>query len=81
MNIIADLWKDYEILDAGNGMKLERWKNVILSRPDPQVIWKPVKPEIWAKAIVSITTGKATLVAALPYIPMTLPMKIWSVML
>ena len=50
MNIIADKWKDYEILDAGDGMKLERWKNVILSRPDPQVIWKPVKPELWAKA-------------------------------
>jgi len=50
MNIIADRWKDYEILDAGDGMKLERWKNVILSRPDPQAIWKPVKPELWQQA-------------------------------
>ena len=58
MNIIADLWKDYEILDAGNGMKLERWKNVILSRPDPQVIWKPVKPEIWAKANAKYNRSK-----------------------
>lgn len=50
MDIIADKWKDYEILDAGNGMKLERWKDVILSRPDPQAIWKPVRPELWGKA-------------------------------
>lgn len=41
MDITADRWKDYEILDAGNGMKLERWRDVILSRPDPQAIWKP----------------------------------------
>ncbi len=33
-------WKDYEIIATGNGMKLERWKNVVLLRPDPQVIWK-----------------------------------------
>lgn len=58
MNIIADLWKDYEILDAGDGMKLERWKNVILSRPDPQVIWKPVKPELWNKANAKYNRSK-----------------------
>ena len=58
MNIVADLWKDYEILDAGDGMKLERWKNVILSRPDPQVIWKPVKPELWAKANAKYNRSK-----------------------
>lgn len=50
MDITADRWKDYEILDAGNGMKLERWKDVILSRPDPQAIWKPVRPELWRRA-------------------------------
>lgn len=34
-------WKDYEIIATGNGEKLERWGNVILLRPDPQVIWEP----------------------------------------
>ena len=34
-------WKDYEILATGDGKKLERWKDVYLLRPDPQVIWKP----------------------------------------
>ena len=36
---IADKWKDYEVLDTGNGEKLERWGDYILIRPDPQVIW------------------------------------------
>ena len=37
---IAENWKDYEILDISNGMKIEKWNNVILSRPDPQIVWK-----------------------------------------
>jgi 23S rRNA (cytosine1962-C5)-methyltransferase len=32
-------WRDYELLDAGDGMKLERWGSFVLARPDPQVIW------------------------------------------
>lgn len=36
---IADNWKDYEVLDASGGEKLERWGKYILVRPDPQVIW------------------------------------------
>ena len=38
--IVADKWKDYEVLDCTNGEKLERWGEYILLRPDPQVIWK-----------------------------------------
>ena len=37
---IANEWKDYKILDMADGQKLEKWGNVILSRPDPQIIWK-----------------------------------------
>ena len=37
---VARDWKDYEILDMANGEKLERWNNIILIRPDPQIIWK-----------------------------------------
>ena len=33
-------WKDYSVIATGDGYKLERWKNVVLLRPDPQVIWK-----------------------------------------
>ena len=32
-------WRDYEILATGDGEKLERWKDILLLRPDPQVIW------------------------------------------
>lgn len=36
---LADQWKDFEVLDTGDGMKKERWGEVVLVRPDPQVIW------------------------------------------
>ena len=36
---VADKWKDYECIDTANGEKLERWEDIILCRPDPQVIW------------------------------------------
>ncbi len=35
----AQNWKEYELLDAANGERLERWGKYILVRPDPQVIW------------------------------------------
>ena len=39
MNISSN-WKDYECIKTGDGEKLERWGNIILNRPDPQIIWK-----------------------------------------
>ncbi|MEA5047536.1 MAG: class I SAM-dependent methyltransferase [Eubacteriales bacterium] len=36
---LADKWRDFRVLDAGGGMKLERWKQVTLLRPDPQAVW------------------------------------------
>ena len=36
----VDDWQDYQILATSDGMKLERWKDVFLLRPDPQIIWK-----------------------------------------
>ena len=48
---VADDWKDYELLDCSDGERLERWGEVILIRPDPQVIWKtPRKHPMWKKA-------------------------------
>lgn len=37
--LINKEWKNYEIIDASNGEKLESWNNIILLRPDPQIIW------------------------------------------
>ncbi len=48
---IANQWEDYEIIDMANGEKLERWKNIFLIRPDPQIIWNQKSfPEKWNKA-------------------------------
>ena len=47
----AENWKDYELIDCSDGQRLERWKDYILVRPDPQVIWKDVqKSPLWKKA-------------------------------
>lgn len=47
---LADRWVDFEVLDVGDGMKLERWGRYVLARPDPQVIWPKAQPGIWQKA-------------------------------
>lgn len=55
-------WKDYTVIATGDGYKLERWKDVVLLRPDPQVIWKTDKdmdnyPNLSAKYLRSETGG------------------------
>ena len=48
---LADQWRDFEVLDTGGGEKLERWGEVRLARPDPQVIWPRALPDDqWLKA-------------------------------
>ena len=48
---IANNWNDYRIIDMANGQKLEIWKNIVLSRPDPQIVWKDKSfPKEWEKA-------------------------------
>lgn len=46
MRISKD-WKQFEVIDTSAGEKLERWKDVILARPDPQVIWNTPKGKEW----------------------------------
>ena len=46
--IIASGWKDYLIIDTGDGEKLESWDGKVLRRPDPQVIWPKAKSQkVW----------------------------------
>lgn len=46
----AENWTDYEVIDASDGEKLERWGNYLLVRPDPQVIWNTKKDHYgWTK--------------------------------
>lgn len=43
-------WKDYELLDCGDFEKLERFGNLVLSRPEPQAVWKKVlSPQEWKR--------------------------------
>ncbi len=47
----ADQWKDYELCDASDGERLEKWNGYVLRRPDPQIIWKNEKKHpLWKKA-------------------------------
>ncbi|MGQ9505076.1 MAG: class I SAM-dependent methyltransferase [Thermogutta sp.] len=41
---------DYELIDFGNGRRLERFGSVILDRPSPAAEDVPLFPELWAKA-------------------------------
>lgn len=44
-------WKDYELIDASSGERLERWGDIILIRPDPQIVWStPKKNPLWKEA-------------------------------
>ncbi len=47
---ITTAWRDFSVLDTGDGEKLERWGTVVLRRPDPQVIWPKQQPALWAGA-------------------------------
>ena len=47
---LTTTWKDFEVLDTGDGEKLERWGDVILRRPDPQTIWPKADPALWRQA-------------------------------
>ena len=50
MRTVNDFY-DYELIDADNGQRLERWGDIILIRPDPQVIWNEGQRDSrWNKA-------------------------------
>lgn len=47
----TEFWNDYELIDSSGGERLERWGDVILIRPDPQVIWNTERKDpLWHNA-------------------------------
>ncbi len=42
-------WKDYELIDTSQGERLERWGDIVLIRPDPQIIWETPRENPWWK--------------------------------
>jgi len=58
MQLIPTKWKDYELLDSGDRMKLERWGQFIVSRPDPQALWPQKRdPGFWTRAHAVYSDG------------------------
>jgi len=43
-------FKDFELLDSGDGYRLERWGQYVLAKPDPQAIWQKSNPDLWSQA-------------------------------
>lgn len=58
--IASSDWKDYELLDSGNGAKLERYGAYVFARPEAEAVWKPALPEKdWQNAHATfIVTGE-----------------------
>ena len=46
--LLANEWQDYQLLDAGDGMKCERWGDFTLVRPDPQILWPRANGKPWS---------------------------------
>lgn len=45
--LVADHWQDYSLLDAGDGLRHERWGSITLVRPDPQILWPRRARQEW----------------------------------
>lgn len=57
---ISDNWRDYVLLDASDGERLESWGKYVLIRPDPQVIWHgAAQSPLWKKADASYRRSRS----------------------
>ncbi|MCC6299902.1 MAG: class I SAM-dependent methyltransferase [Anaerolineales bacterium] len=59
MLLEANQWKDYALLDSGDGLKLERFGKYVFVRPESQAMWKRALDAEWKRAdAVFISTGE-----------------------
>lgn len=49
---------DYELLDSGENMKLERFGEVVVARPETEALWKKMRPELWKNAQATFAFGE-----------------------
>ncbi len=54
-HLVSLPWSDYELLDSGDSMKLERFGDIIITRPETQALWGKMRPELWEKAHAEFT--------------------------
>lgn len=50
-------WDEYQLIDSGDGRKLERFGQFVLDRPDPQAIWSKHAPQKWHDAHAHFAWG------------------------
>lgn len=50
-------WSEYELIDSGQGRKLERFNTLLLDRPDPQALWSKQQPAVWTDAHAQFLWG------------------------
>ena len=46
-HLVSLPWSDYELLDSGDSMKLERFGDIVIARPETQALWQKMRPELW----------------------------------
>lgn len=42
-------WSEFELLDSGDGQKLERWGTKTFIRPEPKALWRKRDAKLWTK--------------------------------
>ena len=55
--LLSSNWKDYELIDSGNGLKIERFGHYQLARPEAEAVWMPLLPEMEWKRSDAIFTA------------------------
>lgn len=58
-HFVSEGWADYELLDSGDNMKLERFGQMILARPETQALWGKRRPELWKDAHATFATHES----------------------
>ena len=72
LNLLTKGWQDYELIDSGEGQKLERFGPYYFIRPEPQALWPRQKDAaVWAQAVGEFSStqedkGRWTLDKSLP---------------
>lgn len=50
IKVLSSRWPEYELIDSGDRLKLERFGRVTVVRSEPKAWWKPSSPKLWGRA-------------------------------
>ena len=54
-HLVSLPWSDYELIDSGDSMKLERFGDIVIARPETQALWQKIHPELWEQTHAEFT--------------------------